>query len=177
MATLLPCIRELWARIKPGTPTILTGIFVLFHRSSKQTTERYFQSDHCHFSTTDVLGFDCLERQTFPEPIGPNQLCCPFSILFNDYRGLVLGRKAAETWDRALTSTYCQGRERMEIFLNSPTHRYGVQPYFLRLPYTTFQVNYSVLHKNATAHCLNLQVPQNTKILWQQCFSFFFKIK
>lgn len=138
VATRLPCIRELWVRIKTGTLTILTGNFVLFHRSAKQTTERYFRSDHCHLSTTDVSRFDCLQWHTFPEPIGPNQLCGPFSILLNDYRGLFLGRKATETWDRALTSIYCQGWERVELFLNTPTLRYGVQPYFLRLPYTTF---------------------------------------
>ena len=62
----------------------------------------------------------------------------PFSILFNYYRGLVLGRKANETWYRAFTSIYCKGWERVELFFNSPTLRYAVQPNFLRLPYTTF---------------------------------------
>jgi hypothetical protein len=170
LAALLPCIRELWVRIMPGRPTIFICIFVVFHRSSKQTTEWYFQSDHCHFSTTDVSGFDCRHRHTFPPPMGPNQLWGPFSILFY-YQGLVLGRKLAETWNQSFTSIYCQGWKRVELFLNSPILRYGVQPYFLRLPYTTFPVHYSVSHNNDTAQYLSLQVTQNTKISWQQCFS------
>ena len=109
--------------------------FRAFHWSSKQTTER---SDHCHFLTTDVSGFDCLQWHYISWTDWSNPALRSFSIPFNDYRGLVLGRKATETWDRAFTSIYCQGWERVELFLNSPTLRYGVQPYFLRLPYTTF---------------------------------------